>query len=120
MHTKTVYLDKNTLDKFGRTVADMRAYLSKFPSHAEFDFGFNEGADTHGVNIESGISIRVPMTLKEIQQERIKYLKDAIRKTRQDVDYFVKVGNRLTLEGQAKAKLQTQETELLQLMEEIK
>lgn len=107
-------LDENTLDKCGYTVADLINYLSKFPADAEFDVGFNDGADTHGVEIKSCITIRVPMTVGEIKQERINFLKKTIIKHEKTIAFYADTPITKWAE-KAQEAIETSKAELLQL-----
>ena len=89
MHTKQITIDSNTLEKSGRTVKDMISYLSQFPDDSELVVCFNDGADTHGVEIESYIVHTVPMTDQEIKDASIKRTKKFIEDYKKNIDYYL-------------------------------
>ena len=89
MKTKQITIDSNTLDKTNNTVKDLIAYLSQFPDDAELVICFNDGADTHGVEIESYIVQTVPKTEEEIKADSIKRIKARIEEHKKHIEYYL-------------------------------
>ena len=89
MNTKQITLDTNTLDKAGCTVGEIIAYLSQFPTGAELCVGFNEGADTHGVDIESRIMLTVPKTAEDVRQDSITRYKRLVDNNERAIQFYI-------------------------------
>jgi|GEM_PF-4123919 len=89
METKQITIDSNTLGKTNNTVKDLIAYLSQFPDDAELVVCFNDGADTHGVEIESYIVQTVPKTEEEIKADSIEKTKARIEQHKKSIEYYL-------------------------------
>lgn len=88
MQTKQITIDNDVLGKAGYTVKEIIAYLSLFPDDAELCVCFNEGADTHGVEIESYIVQTVPLTEQEIRQESITRVEKSIQRYQESIKWY--------------------------------
>ena len=89
MNKKQITLDSNTMEKAGNTVGEIITYLSQFPAEAELHIGFNEGADTHGVDIESCIMLTVPKTAEDVRQDSIALCKRQIDTNERAIQFYI-------------------------------
>ena len=89
MNKKQITLDSNTMDKAGCTVGEIIAYLSQFPAEAELHICFNEGADTHGVDIESYIMLNVPKTAEDVRQDSIARYKRLVDDNERAIQFYI-------------------------------
>jgi len=90
MQTKQITIKSNVLDNCGYTVGEVIKYLSQFNSDDELVVCFNEGADTHGVDIETHIVRNVPLTEEEIREKKIMRVKEKIKQTENSIDFYIK------------------------------
>lgn len=88
---KTIVLDINWLDDVcGMTVQDAIEYLSKLnPEHV---LGYYMEGDTHGVELVSDVSYKVPMTNAEILASREKHYLKQIAEREKGRQYYVDRG----------------------------
>lgn len=84
--TKTVTVATNWHDEIGYKVGDLIAYLQQFPIDAEFSISID--GDTHGCDLYSDITVKVPLTAEEIKQNRIDYLNKKISDTLTRIKFY--------------------------------
>lgn len=89
MDTKQITIDSGVLSKCGYSIKEIISYLSQFPDDAELCVCFNDGADTHGVEIESYIVQTVPMTEQEIRKESINTLEKQIKRHQESIEWYI-------------------------------